>query len=63
MNIRDLLNSNSDNQTTSGAGFSQTTSMYFHGRMVGVNIGYNFGNTKPSDMKKKDASSDMNMLN
>jgi len=63
LNVRDLLNSDRDNQTTSGAGFSQTTSSYFHGRMVGATISYNFGNTKPkpADMKKKAGAADMNM--
>jgi iron complex outermembrane receptor protein len=65
LNVRDLLNSDRDNQTTSGAGFSQTTSSYFHGRMFGVSLSYNFGNTKPkpADIKKKEGSQDMNMDN
>ncbi len=65
LNVRDLLNSDRDNQTTSGAGFSQTTSSYFHGRMFGVSLSYNFGNTKPkpADMKKKEGGGDMNMDN
>lgn len=65
LNVRDLLNSDHNNQTTSGAGFSQTTSSYFHGRMFGVSLSYNFGNTKPkpADMKKKEGSQDMNMDN
>ena len=65
MNIRDLLNSDHDNQTTKGVGFTQTTSSYFHGRMLGLTLSYNFGNTKPkpADMKKKDPSQDMNMDN
>ena len=65
LNVRDLLNSDHNNQTTSGTGFSQTTSSYFHGRMFGVSLSYNFGNTKPkpADMKKKEGSQDMNMDN
>jgi len=65
LNVRDLLNSDRNNQTTSGAGFSQTTSSYFHGRMFGVTVSYNFGNTKPkpAEMKKKEGSQDMNMDN
>lgn len=61
LNVRDLLNSDRDNQTTSGSGFSQNTSSYFHGRMFGATLSYNFGNMKPkpSDMKKKEASPDM----
>jgi len=63
LNVRDLLNSDRDNSTTSGSGFTQNTSSYFHGRMVGVTLSYNFGNmkAKPGDMKKKDGAADMNM--
>ena len=63
LNVRDLLNSDRNNQTTSGSGFSQTSSSYFHGRMVGVSVSYNFGNMKPkpADMKKKQSTQDMNM--
>jgi iron complex outermembrane receptor protein len=65
LNVRDLLNSDHDNQTTKGVGFSQTTSSYFHGRMYGLTLSYNFGNTKPkpADMKKKEGSQDMNIDN
>jgi outer membrane receptor protein involved in Fe transport len=65
LNVRDLLNSDRNFQTTSGVGFSQTTSSYFHGRMYGLTLSYNFGNTKPkpADLKKKEASPDMNMDN
>jgi len=60
---RDILNSNKHSSTTSGAGFSQTSETYFHGRMVGVTFSYNFGNMKPkvTDMKKKEGAQDMNM--
>jgi len=63
LNVRDLLNSDRDNSTTSGSGFTQHTSSYFHGRMVGLTLSYNFGNmkAKPGDMKKKDGAADMNM--
>ncbi|HEY5507736.1 MAG TPA: TonB-dependent receptor [Paludibacter sp.] len=63
LNVRDLLNSNRNSQTTSGIGFSQNSTSYFHGRMVGLTISYNFGNMKPkqAEMKKKAASGDMNM--
>jgi len=63
LNVRDLLNSDRDNSTTSGSGFTQNTSSYFHGRMVGLTLSYNFGNmkAKPGDMKKKDGAADMNM--
>jgi len=60
---RDLLNSNKHKSTTSGAGFYQSSESYFHGRMFGITLAYNFGNMKPkaADMKKKQASPDMNM--
>jgi len=60
---RDILNSNQHSSTTSGAGFSQTSETFFHGRMYGVTLSYNFGNMKPKvvDMKKKEGTQDMNM--
>jgi outer membrane receptor protein involved in Fe transport len=63
LNVRDLLNSDRDNSTTSGSGFRQNSSSYFHGRMVGVTLSYNFGNMKPKpgEMKKKEGGGDMNM--
>ncbi|MDD4968114.1 MAG: TonB-dependent receptor [Paludibacter sp.] len=63
LNVRDLLNSDRDNSTTSGSGFTQNTSSYFHGRMFGVTLSYNFGNMKPKpgELKKKEGGGDMNM--
>jgi len=63
LNVRDLLNSDRDNTTTSGSGFTQNSSSYFHGRMLGVTLSYNFGNMKPKagEMKKKEGAADMNM--
>ncbi|MEI8272020.1 MAG: TonB-dependent receptor [Paludibacter sp.] len=54
LNVRDLLNSDRDRQTTSGTGFSQYSNSYFHGRMAMLTVTYNFGNVKPKpqDMKK-----------
>ena len=54
LNVRDLLNSDRGYQTTSGTGFSQTTSSYFHGRMIGLTVNLAFGNMKPkpSEIKK-----------
>lgn len=66
MNVRDLLNSDKNKSTTSGSGFYQNSSSYFHGRMFGVTLSYNFGNmkAKQSEMKKKEGGSpDMNMDN
>jgi len=61
LNVRDLLNSNRTKATTSGSGFSQYSSSYFHGRMFGISVSYNFGNMKPkmSEMKKKEAAPDV----
>ena len=55
LNVRDLLNSDRDKQTTSGTGFSQYSTSYFHGRMVMLTLSYNFGNMKPkpSEIKKQ----------
>ncbi len=64
LNVRDLLNSDRDRQTTSGVGFYQNTNSYFHGRMLMLTASYNFGNMKPkpADMKKQAAgAADMNM--
>ena len=65
LNVRDLLNSDRDKSTTSGLGFYQTSESYFHGRMVGVSLSYNFGNMKPkqTEIKKQGASPDLNMDN
>ncbi len=63
LNVRDLLNSDRHNQTTSGSGFTQNSSSYFHGRMIGLSVSYNFGNMKPkpADMKKQGTVPDLNM--
>jgi len=62
-NVRDLFNSDRHRSTTSGNGFSQKTENYFHGRMFGINLSYNFGNIKPkqTETKKKEGSTDMNI--
>ena len=62
LNVRDLLNSDRNFQTTSGTGFKQTTSSYFHGRMIGLTLSYSFGTMKPkpADLKKmQNAGGDM----
>ncbi len=64
LNVRDLLNSDRDRQTTSGTGFSQYSNSYFHGRMAMLTVTYNFGNVKPKpqDIKKmQGAGVDMGM--
>ena len=63
LNVRDLLNSNKDRSTTSGAGFSQSSASYFHTRMVNLSVSYNFGNTKPkrTEERKKQNTQDTDM--
>jgi hypothetical protein len=63
--VRDLLNSRKRNTITWGDGFYQTNESFFRGRMIGLTATYNFGNMKPkqSEMKKADASQEMNMEN
>ena len=59
----DIFDMNRERSTTSGTGFYQKSESYFHGRMIGLSVSYNFGNMKPkqTEMKKKGASGDMNM--
>ncbi|MFA6580717.1 MAG: outer membrane beta-barrel family protein [Paludibacter sp.] len=63
LNVRDLLNSDRHRSTISGVGFTQKTENYFHGRMFGISLSYNFGNMKPkqTEMKKQGDSPDINM--
>jgi outer membrane receptor protein involved in Fe transport len=59
----DIFNFNTERTITWGTGFYQKDESYFHRRMIGFTVSYNFGNMKPkqSEMKKKEGSSDMNM--
>jgi len=59
----DIFDMNRERTTTSGTGFYQKSESYFHGRMIGLSVSYNFGNMKPkqSDMKGKGTSGEMNM--
>lgn len=59
----DIFNFNKDKTTTHGAGFYQVAESYFHRRMIGLSVSYNFGNMKPkqTDMKKKVGAGEMNM--
>jgi len=63
LNVRDLLNSNKDRTTTSGAGYSQTSESYFNARMLNLSVSYNFGNSKPkkTDAKKRQSNQDTDM--
>lgn len=59
----DIFNFNKDKTTTHGTGFYQIAESYFHRRMIGLSVSYNFGNMKPkqTDMKKKAGTGEMNM--
>jgi outer membrane receptor protein involved in Fe transport len=51
----DIFNFNRERTITWGTGFYQKDENYFHRRMLGLTVTYNFGNMKPkmTDMKKK----------
>ena len=59
----DIFNLNKDRSVSWGTGFYQRTESYFHRRMIGLTVSYNFGNMKPkiSQMKKGQGSGDMMM--
>lgn len=61
----DIFNLNKDRTKTWGTGFYQVNESYFHRRMLGLTVSYNFGNMKPkqADMKKKQSSQELNMDN
>jgi len=63
INVRDLLNSNKDRTTTSGAGYSQVSESYFNARMINLSVSYNFGNSKPkrTDAKKRQNTQETEM--
>ncbi len=45
--VRDLFNTRSRSTITWGDGFYQKSESYFHSRMIGLTLSYNFGNMKP----------------
>jgi outer membrane receptor protein involved in Fe transport len=59
----DIFNFNKEKTITYGTGFYQIAESYFHRRMIGLSVSYNFGNMKPkqTDMKKKAGTGEMNM--
>lgn len=62
--VRDLLDSRRRSTVTWGNGFYQQSESYFHGRMLGMTVTYNFGNMKPkrSEQRRDDSGSmDMGM--
>ena len=58
LNVRDLLDSRSREQTTSGDGFWQYQKNRWHSRTIGFGITYNFGNMKAKRNEKKNANMD-----
>lgn len=59
--VRDLLNTRKYSSVTWGEGFYQRSESYFHGRMLGLTLTYNFGNMKPKQTKKREESMDNGM--
>lgn len=58
----DIFNFNKEKTTTWGRGFYQMNESYFHRRMLGITLTYNFGNMKPKmTEKKKESGGEMNM--
>jgi outer membrane receptor protein involved in Fe transport len=52
LNVRDIFNSNRSKIETWGPNYKQESLNYFNGRMVSLNISYNFGNSTPKRGKK-----------
>jgi hypothetical protein len=52
LNVRDIFNSHRDKVETWGPNFTQESLNYFNGRMISLNVSYNFGNTNPKKGKK-----------
>lgn len=60
--VRDLLDSRRRSTVTWGNGFYQQSESYFHGRMLGMTVTYNFGNMKPKrSEQRRDDSGGMDM--
>jgi Outer membrane receptor proteins, mostly Fe transport len=61
LNVRDIFNSRKFRTDTWGANFTQQSENYFNGRVIGVNVSYNFGNGKASrKQKNKQSNEDVN---
>lgn len=60
--VRDLFNTRSRSNITWGDGFYQKSEFYFHSRMIGLTLSYNFGNMKPKKREGQTTSegSEMN---
>ena len=59
--VRDLLDSRRRSSVTWGEGFYQQSESYFHGRMVGMTVTYNFGNMKPRKTQQREDNGGMEM--
>lgn len=57
----DVFNFNKEKSVSWGTGFYQRTESYFHRRMIGLTVSYNFGNMKPkmSQNRKNQGTPDM----
>jgi outer membrane receptor protein involved in Fe transport len=61
LNVRDIFDSRKFRMDTWGANFTQQSENYFNGRVIGINVSYNFGNGKASRKQKGEHSNeDMN---
>ncbi len=61
LNVRDMFNSRKFKMDSWGANFTQHSDNYFNGRVIGINLSYNFGNGKTSHKQKgRGTNDDMN---
>jgi outer membrane receptor protein involved in Fe transport len=69
LTVRDIFNSRKDNVDTWGSNFTQQSLNYYNGRMIGINLNYNFGNNASNAKKQRnrqqneDNSNQDNMMN
>jgi iron complex outermembrane recepter protein len=57
-NVRDVFNSRKFRVDSWGTNFTQQTESYFNGRVIGVNLSYNFGNGKTAHKQKNRQAND-----
>lgn len=66
LNVRDIFNSRKDRVNSWGSNFTQQTLTYYNGRMLGVNVTYNFGSGKVHKQRNRqnndDNSNNENMM-
>lgn len=58
--VRDLFNTRHRSTTTWGDGFYQKNESYFHSRMLGLTLAWNFGNMKAKKRENQNEGGDMN---